>query len=142
MKMDWGALSVVVIISTFIIFIIFIGATGAFFTPTPNLPGDSLLTEITLPLIAAAVFSFRAGYIVSQSAGNFRSGAFGGAVNALVSLGLLLLVLSLWDRHFSALGGPGLVVWLPLVVIVGALFGMAGAGVRKLIKAPSKTDIR
>jgi hypothetical protein len=131
MKINWIPLLLTVIVSTLLIFF---GSVAGFFIPNPNLPNDSLLAEVTPPLIAAGFFGLIAGYVASREPKGFRSGALGGTVNALTNLGLLFLVLSIWDSHFIAIGGRSLAVWLPLVALPGALVGTLGAGVKKLLK--------
>jgi len=130
MKGNWVALIVTVVVSTLFLF-----ASGVL--PTSYLP-DTLLAEVTIPLSMASLFSLVAGYVASRKTGSSQSGALGGAINALISLGLLLLAVSIGDRHFIALGGRSLIVWFPLVALLGALFGMMGAGVRKLLRRAPK----
>jgi hypothetical protein len=130
MKLNWLALMGTVVPSTLFILA---GTVTGFGIANPHLPSDSLLAETALPLIVAGVFSLTSGYVASRPARSFASGAVGGAVNALANLGVLLLVLSIWDRHFIAIGGRRLVAWLPLVALLGALVGMMGAGVRNLL---------
>jgi peptidoglycan/LPS O-acetylase OafA/YrhL len=133
MKGNWGALAITVVVSTLFLFVCAI-------LPTSYLP-DNLLAEVTVPLSIASLFSLIAGYVASRGMRSFRSGAPGGAINGLISLGLFLLAVSIEDRHFIALGGQSLIVWFPLVVLPGALLGMMGAGVRKLLRrAPKEKD--
>ena len=137
MRINWSSLAVTVIISTLFVFL---GTASGFFIPNPNLPSDNILVELTLPLIAVGFCSLIAGYVASRQLRSFRSGARGGAVNALVNLGILYIVTSIWDRHFTAIGGRSLVAWLPLASLVGALFGMIGAGIGKLLWVSAKAS--
>ena len=133
MKGNRVAFVVTVGVSTLLLF-----ASGVL--PTTYLP-DTLLTEVALPLSMASLLSLIAGYVASRKTGSFRSGALGGAINDLISLGLFFLAASIGDRHFIALGGRSLVVWFPLVALLGALFGMMGAGVRKLLRRAPKDGL-
>jgi hypothetical protein len=130
MKENWVTLVVMVGISTLLLF-----ASGVL--PTSYLP-ETLLAEVALPLSMASLLSLIAGYVASRKTGSFQSGALGGAINDLISLGLFFLAACIGDRHFIALGGRSLIVWFPLVALLGALFGMLGAGVRKLLKRAPK----
>ena len=135
MKMNWFVLGITILVSTLIILI---GSVAGFFIPNLNMPSDNLLAEVALPVILAMFFSTITRFIASQQTQNLRSGALGGALNALINLGPFLLVISLGDKHFIAIGGRSLVVWLPFVPLVGALFGIIGAVSRKLLRIPAK----
>jgi hypothetical protein len=108
---------------------------GMALIPNGSRPSDNLLNEILPPMILAGVFSIVTGYVASRGTGRLHNGAIGGGLNALANLGFLLLLLSLADRHFRTIGGPGLIVELPLVVPVGAGLGSAGAIFRRLTHA-------
>ena len=133
MKGNRVAFVVTVGVSTLLLF-----ASGVL--PTTYLP-DTLLAEVALPLSMASLLSLIAGYVASRKTGSFRGGELGGAINDLISLGLFFLAASIGDRHFIALGGRSLVVWFPLVALLGALFGMMGAGVRKLLRRAPKDGL-
>ena len=118
-------------ISAFTALIIFGAATGFFI---PNQQSNNLLVESLLPVIAASVFSLITGFLAGGETGSLPQGALGGAVNALANLGLLFWVLSAKDRHFVAIGGRTLAAWLPVATFVGALLGLCGASIRKLLR--------
>jgi hypothetical protein len=129
LTMSRVAYALTVIVSTLILFGV------SFLTPSGGRPSDDLAVEAIRPFAMAALLSLVAGYVASQGTGNFRSGALCGAVNAAISLGLFLLAATIGDRHFRAIGGPSLLVGLPLIALVGALFGALGVGLRRLTRA-------
>ena len=126
-------------IIAFTALIIFGAATGFFI---PNQRSDNLLVEASLPVIAASVFSLITGFLAGGEKGSLPQAALGGAINALANLGLLFWVLSAKDRHFVAIGGRALSAWLPVTTFVGALLGLCGAGVRKLLRKRSTREKR
>ena len=128
--MNRRGLALAVVATTLILFV------GVSLLPNGGRPSDDLLAEILPPLVLAGAFSMLAGFVASRGTGHVRSGAIGGGLNALANLGLLLLLLTVADRHFRSIGGLGLVTELPLVVPIGALLGTAGAHLWRLRGAP------
>ena len=122
-KTNWAGLAVTASASTVILFL-----TLAI-VPDWN-QSNLLLVEAGRPLILASLFSLVAGYVASGGDGSLRRGALGGALTALLNLGMALTVASTLDRHFASIGGRSLIPWFPLALPYGILFGVAGAGLR------------
>jgi hypothetical protein len=133
-KTTWAGLAVPAMTSTVILFL-----TLAIL-PDWN-QSNLLLVEAGRPLTLAGLFSLIAGYVASGPDGRWRSGSLGGALNALLNLGMALTVASTLDRHFVSIGGRSLIPWFPLAIPYGVLFGLAGAGLRRYLprRAPAIT---
>ena len=80
------------------------------------------MAEGALPVLVIGAFSLIAGFLGGREPTYVPGGAVAGAVNMSVSFGAFLLVFGLFDRHFIAIGGRGLVLFLPLMVLIG--FGL------------------
>jgi hypothetical protein len=122
------ALTTTIIASTLLL------AGGTSLIPNVGRPSNSLAVEIVVPVVLAAIFSLIAGYAASRRTSGWWEGALAGAVNCLVNLGFLSLLLSVRDRHFRSIGGPGLAAVLPLAAVLGGVFGAAGAYLKKLAR--------
>ena len=100
---------------------VFVSATG-FFIPNSQIPSDSLATEVALPAAVIAAFSLIAGFLGGREPHRLRRGALDGAITVTVSAGVFLLVMGAFDRHFGAIGGRGLLAYLPVASLAG--FGL------------------
>jgi hypothetical protein len=114
---------------------VFGGATG-FFIPNTHLPSESLVVEIAIPATVIGVFSLVGGYVCPRAPNYVRGGALAGAANMTVSCAGFLLVMGLFDRHFAATGGRGLIMYLSLAGLMG--FGLAAlAGLLREVGSPN-----
>jgi hypothetical protein len=73
-------------------------------------------------VLVIGAFSLIAGYLCGREPSDVPGGAVAGAVNMSVGFGTILLVFGLFDRHFIAIGGRGLILYLLLMVVIG--FGL------------------
>ena len=105
------------------IFVTVFGSATGFLLPNAQLPSDSLGAEVALPLLLVAAFSVVAAYICAREPHELRAGAIGGAINMTATCAVFLLVIGLFDRHFTAIGGRGLILYLPLASLIGAVLG-------------------
>lgn len=114
----------------FTFFIVFSAATGFF---VGHSYATSLLLEMMPLAIMTAIFSILTGFVSSGKKKDIRKGSIGGADNALINMGVLLLVASIFDRHFVSIGGRQLFFALPVYPLIGSPFGMMGAYLRNLM---------